>query len=587
MDEGNLVISDIRTYDAGKYSCVAENLAGMKETNPATLAVHTRPSLVVSPQDITALAEDNIVFECVVSGDPKPATFWRRKDGQSPPFQDSRFSVQEDGGLRIERVVPSDEGEYICQADNPTGSASATAVLTVHIRPSFIVAPSDQHVSLNSVVSLDCLTNGNPPPAVFWAKEGSQVLMFPGQPHGRFAVHSDGTLIIDGVKNEDAGYYLCSALSVAGSAVARIYLQVTQPVLGPPPIITIGPSNQTLAVNSIAILPCQAVGTPTPSVHWMKDSVLLLTSNNPRFTLLDSGTLQLSDLRITDTGIYTCIASSETGETSWSAGLIIESPTNPQVMFHRMPEATNFPAAPAKPQIINVTETSVEITWRTGNTEVSSSTRTYRVEYFSFDIPSGWVVVTQSALTNRYIVTNLHSDTAYIFLVRAMNQYGISPPSPVSETVRTLSAARPLPDYDPSEVRARFAQDLIKIDTVNPISSTAVNLYWTIIRDEKYISGYYITFRDQLSVERNFTSIKISRGSTPMHTIFNLKKFTAYEFSLTPFYKDILGKASNTMIGKTLEDGNDFQSTVLINNCYTSCFDSSGRSAPEYSRLTG
>lgn len=178
------------------------------------------------------------------------------------------------------------------------GSTTATALLTVHSRPSFLLTPRDQRAPINSVVSLDCLTTGNPAPAVFWAKEGSQVLMFPGQPHGRLAVHTDGTLIIDGARKEDTGHYICSALSVAGSAVARVYLQVTEAVQGPPPIIATGPSNQTLAVNSIAVLPCQAIGTPSPSVHWLKDGMLLLTVDNPRITLLDTGMCHLSNTKL-------------------------------------------------------------------------------------------------------------------------------------------------------------------------------------------------------------------------------------------------------------------------------------------------
>ena len=38
----------------------------------------------------------------------------------------------------------------------------------------------------------------------------------------------------------------------------------------PPPIIAIGPANQTLPVNTIAVLPCAASGTPRPAIRWLK-----------------------------------------------------------------------------------------------------------------------------------------------------------------------------------------------------------------------------------------------------------------------------------------------------------------------------
>ena len=52
----------------------------------------------------------------------------------------------------------------------------------------------------------------------------------------------------------------------------------------PPPIIQIGPTNQTLAAHSKAELPCQAVGSPQPSVKWYKDSVLITKQKNDRIT---------------------------------------------------------------------------------------------------------------------------------------------------------------------------------------------------------------------------------------------------------------------------------------------------------------
>lgn len=215
MDEGNLVITEVRPSDAGKYICVAENLVGVKESLPAILTVHVKPSFISPPQDITARAEDNVIFECKVTGSPDPTVTWRKKDGRWP-LKDSRISLQEDRSLRIERVSPSDEGVYVCDAENVAGSASTTVMLTVHSRPSFVMTPRDQRVAINGQASFDCLITGNPPPAFWWMKEGTQVLMFPGQPHGRYTVQSDGTLIIDSVKKEDSGYYVCSVMSVAG-----------------------------------------------------------------------------------------------------------------------------------------------------------------------------------------------------------------------------------------------------------------------------------------------------------------------------------------------------------------------------------
>ena len=94
----------------------------------------------------------------------------------------------------------------------------------------------------------------------------------------------------------------------------------------------------------------------------------------------------IADLRLEDTGVYVCRAVSETGETSWSAGLIVESQLNHQVVFHRTPESSTFPGAPSKPTIADVTETSMRLSWKPNSNSGASPLLSYTVEYFSHDI---------------------------------------------------------------------------------------------------------------------------------------------------------------------------------------------------------
>ena len=53
-----------------------------------------------------------------------------------------------------------------------------------------------------------------------------QELMFAGTTHGALHVTDSGTLNIHGVRKEDGGFYICTALSVAGSSVTKAYLEV-------------------------------------------------------------------------------------------------------------------------------------------------------------------------------------------------------------------------------------------------------------------------------------------------------------------------------------------------------------------------
>lgn len=51
--------------------------------------------------------------------------------------------------------------------------------------------------------------------------------MFPERSYGKVSVTRDGTLIINGARKDDVGYYICSVLSGIGSSMAKAYLEVT------------------------------------------------------------------------------------------------------------------------------------------------------------------------------------------------------------------------------------------------------------------------------------------------------------------------------------------------------------------------
>ena len=58
-------------------------------------------------------------------------------------------------------------------------------------------------------------------------------------------------------------------------------------------MILMGPQNQTLELKAVAMLPCQATGPPPPVIRWYKDGRPLI-GTDPRITILNSGTLQIS-----------------------------------------------------------------------------------------------------------------------------------------------------------------------------------------------------------------------------------------------------------------------------------------------------
>ncbi|KAL8173786.1 UNVERIFIED_CONTAM: hypothetical protein K2H54_025370 [Gekko kuhli] len=132
-------------------------------------------------------------------------------------------------GRRSELVCPGplEQSPSRVQFKRPSGSFNQFGLKDVP--PQLVTRPRDQIVAQGRTVTFQCETKGNPPPAVFWQKEGSQILLFPSQPPqamGRFSVSPSGEMTIADVQTSDSGYYMCQAISVAGSILAKALLEV-------------------------------------------------------------------------------------------------------------------------------------------------------------------------------------------------------------------------------------------------------------------------------------------------------------------------------------------------------------------------
>nr|KAF6467519.1 roundabout guidance receptor 3 [Rousettus aegyptiacus] len=489
---GKLMMSHTHKSDAGTYMCVASNMAGERESGAAELVVLERPSFLRRPVNQVVLADAPVDFPCEVQGDPPPHLHWRKEDGELPT---GRYEIRSDHSLWIGRVSAEDEGTYTCVAENSVGRVEASGSLSVHVPPQLVTQPQDQMAAPGENVTFQCETKGNPPPAIFWQKEGSQVLLFPSQsvqPMGRFSVSPKGQLNITEVQSGDAGYYVCQAVSVAGSILAKALLEVKGASMdGLPPIILQGPGNQTVALGSSVWLPCRVTGNPQPSVQWKKDGQWL-QGDDLQLNLMANGTLYISNIQEMDMGFYSCVAKSSTGEATWTGWL------RRQEDWGELPDPPMEPSTPlgppSQPVVTEITKNSITLTWK-ANPQAGATVTSYVIEAFSQAAGNTWRTVADGVQLETHTVGGLQPNTIYLFLVRAVGAWGLSEPSPVSEPVRTQDSNPSRPVEDPWRGQRGLAEVVVRMQEPVVLGPRTLQLSWTVDGPVELVQGFRVSWR--------------------------------------------------------------------------------------------
>uniref|UniRef100_A0A8C4UE85 Hemicentin-1 n=1 Tax=Falco tinnunculus TaxID=100819 RepID=A0A8C4UE85_FALTI len=304
---GLLKIQETQDLDAGDYTCVATNDAG-RASGKITLDVGSPPVFTQEPSDESADIGSNITLPCYVQGYPEPKVKWRRLNGASlfsRPFAVSSVGQLRTGALSINNLWVSDEGTYICEAENQFGriqSQPATVTVTGLVTPLIGVSPPTANVIEGQQLTLPCvLLAGNPIPDRRWIKNSMLV------PNPYINVRSDGSLHLERVRLQDGGDYTCMASNVAGTSNKTTTVNVY--VL---PVIQHGQQIFSTIEGIPVTLPCKASGVPKPSIVWSKKGEVILSSN-VKFSAGSDGSLYVVSPGGEETGEYVCTATNAAG----------------------------------------------------------------------------------------------------------------------------------------------------------------------------------------------------------------------------------------------------------------------------------
>ncbi|XP_029334835.1 contactin-3 isoform X4 [Mus caroli] len=315
LNGGNLiVINPNRNWDTGSYQCFATNSLGTIVSREAKLQFAYLENFKTRMRSTVSVREgQGVVLLCGPpphSGELSYA--WVFNEYPSFVEEDSRrFVSQETGHLYIAKVEPSDVGNYTCVV---TSTVTNTRVLgsptPLVLRSDGVMGEYEPKIEVQfpetlpaakgSTVRLECFALGNPVPQINWRR--SDGMPFPNKIKLR---KFNGMLEIQNFQQEDTGSYECIAENSRGKNVARgrltyyakpYWLQLLRDV--------------EIAVEDSLYWECRASGKPKPSYRWLKNGDALVLEERIQ---IENGALTITNLNVTDSGMFQCIAENKHG----------------------------------------------------------------------------------------------------------------------------------------------------------------------------------------------------------------------------------------------------------------------------------
>ncbi|XP_053455340.1 immunoglobulin superfamily member 10 [Nycticebus coucang] len=323
---GSLFIGSVTEKDGGDYLCVARNKMG-DDLILMHVSLRLKPARIDHKQYFKkqVLHGKDFQVDCKASGSPVPEISWSLPDGtminNAMQADDSgrrtrRYILFDNGTLYFNKVGIAEEGDYTCYAQNTLGKDEMKVHLTVitaapRIRQGY---KANARIKAGDTALLDCEVIGDPKPQIFWLLPSNDMISFSS---GRYTIHANGSLSINRMKLLDSGEYVCVARNPSGDDTRMYKLDV----VSKPPLINGLYTNKTV-IKTTAVrhskkhLDCRAEGTPSPEVMWVMPDNVFLTAPyyGGRISVYTNGTLEIRNVRLSDSADFICVARNEGGE---------------------------------------------------------------------------------------------------------------------------------------------------------------------------------------------------------------------------------------------------------------------------------
>ncbi|XP_010292888.1 PREDICTED: obscurin-like protein 1, partial [Phaethon lepturus] len=355
-----LTIYDLSLEDSGQYICRAKNTIGEAfaavsiKVGEETTVTESAPYFIQKPSSIKVTLGEDAMFKCKVQGSPPLSVNWE-KDGRylRNRADAGRFQIEsagESNALTIQCARLGDSGTYTCRAENPIGSASASAapgrreeIRKMDISHGALDSVSAQSYSMAEGLSgisyslsrdyeraaglttkgarnatfgaltrtcsvtegkhakLSCYVTGEPKPEIVWKKDNEVILE--GRRHVIYEDDQENFVLkILFCKQIDNGLYTCTASNLAGQTYSSVLVTVKEPSI---------PFKEKLKDLEVrekesATFQCE-VPVPSTETAWFKEETKLRQSK--KYNIEEEGTyrrLTVQNVTADDDAVYIC-----------------------------------------------------------------------------------------------------------------------------------------------------------------------------------------------------------------------------------------------------------------------------------------
>lgn len=299
-------------------------------------------TFTIEPQDVVVPEGHSVLLQCAgfaqlgKNQKTSPNIRWRGPDGQDLGIVGDTFRNQlKNGSLYISSVEENRglTGSYQCllSVDGIGTIVSRSAVVSIARLPDLNQDFIETYLMPGQTAYFRCMIGQmqqGMKHAVQWIKDDMPLQL----DKLRMVVLPNGALEIDEVNFSDRGVYQCN---VTSGSISRLSSKTNLNMKKIPdngdnpvaPAFLVGPSPQTVKEGDVVTLDCVANGVPKPQIKWLRNGEELdLNDLDSRFSIIGTGSLQISSAEDIDSGNYQCRASNTVDSLDAQATVQVQVP---------------------------------------------------------------------------------------------------------------------------------------------------------------------------------------------------------------------------------------------------------------------